>query len=412
MISSRRKNNTGSYQNRQGRHIIQYTVDGKRKTVSYPTEIEARTALANLSGPKGLQNNKNPLKSATLGELFKKWIEAKDPTPTFYGYWVRWNKHWAELIGGWMPNQLEVHHLKSAIVDFRLKGLNNSYIGLLFRILSAFLNELLEDGVVEKNVVALLSKKSRKDFISKKDPSKSAFLKKTEDISSVYTWLNGNYKSVSVAFAIGALAGLRVNEIRALSWEDIDFDKKLIHVRWQASESKYGAERLTPPKNKMGRQVPMSDSLYSILQNWFETTRGEGWVVRPKFTEDKNKRFIGKDLLRLALKRALKALRLPKLTWYSATRHTFGSHYIMAGGSLNKLREILGHSSSSTTEKHYVHLVPGQFSDADRNVIQVEMKEHEKPVDWRLLEIDSKVRGDILPNDGNWNNRDSRPNGQ
>jgi integrase len=158
--------------------------------------------------------------------------------------------------------------------------------------------------------------------------------------------------------------------------------------------------------------VPISNDLYIILQKWFEQTQGNGWLIRPTFSNDPNKKFIGKDHLTGLLKRALRVLKINKLNWYAGTRHTFATHYIMNGGKMGTLKEILGHSSIQTTERYYLHLIPGKYSEEDRNIIKVELKNYEKPEDWKLKEIDSKIRGDLLPSDGHWNERDSRPNGE
>jgi len=45
------------------------------------------------------------------------------------------------------------------------------------------------------------------------------------------------------------------------------------------------------------------------------------------------------------------------VTWYQVTRHTFASQCVMAGGSIEKLKEILGHYSVVVTER-YAHLTP------------------------------------------------------
>ena len=54
---------------------------------------------------------------------------------------------------------------------------------------------------------------------------------------------------------------------------------------------------------------------------------------------------------------ALEALDLarPGLDWYAATRHTFASHYVMAGGTLEELQVLLGHASITITQR-YSHL--------------------------------------------------------
>jgi integrase len=60
------------------------------------------------------------------------------------------------------------------------------------------------------------------------------------------------------------------------------------------------------------------------------------------------------------------------MTWYQATRHTFASHWVMQGGAIEKLREVLGHSSVTVTER-YSHLKAELFSDKDRGPMAVDL---------------------------------------
>ena len=57
------------------------------------------------------------------------------------------------------------------------------------------------------------------------------------------------------------------------------------------------------------------------------------------------------------LKAALAAAKAPAMRWYEATRHSFASRYVQAGGSLMKLAAILGHSATEVTLR-YAHLQP------------------------------------------------------
>ena len=86
-----------------------------------------------------------------------------------------------------------------------------------------------------------------------------------------------------------------------------------------------------------------------------------------------------------ALTEAFAAAELPRLTWYQATRHTYGGRFVSAGGSLEKLRVILGHSSFEVTMR-YGHLVRGQFSDAERSMADVQLK------DGKVLPLPGKRR--------------------
>jgi site-specific recombinase XerD len=51
--------------------------------------------------------------------------------------------------------------------------------------------------------------------------------------------------------------------------------------------------------------------------------------------------------------------------WYWCTRHTFASKWVMEGGSIEKLKEMLGHYSVVITER-YAHLKPELFTAGDR----------------------------------------------
>ena len=66
------------------------------------------------------------------------------------------------------------------------------------------------------------------------------------------------------------------------------------------------------------------------------------------------------------LRDALEKLELKRegLGWYQATRHTFASQFVLAGGSLETLRRIMGHSTVLVTER-YAHLQPDHFAEAD-----------------------------------------------
>jgi hypothetical protein len=76
--------------------------------------------------------------------------------------------------------------------------------------------------------------------------------------------------------------------------------------------------------------------------------------------------------LRATLRAAQDALGLPRLTWYQSTRHTFASHWVTDGRPIEKLRDILGHSTVQVTER-YAHLAPDAFGRADYAAVSVDL---------------------------------------
>ncbi len=60
----------------------------------------------------------------------------------------------------------------------------------------------------------------------------------------------------SVAFAVGALAGLRTGEVLGLDWRDVDPANRRIHVRPQVQDNRIG-----PLKDEESRVVPLAKTL-------------------------------------------------------------------------------------------------------------------------------------------------------
>ena len=105
----------------------------------------------------------------------------------------------------------------------------------------------------------------------------------------------------------------------------------------------------------------------------FPPTKGRGRHVRP-------------HTLHRHLKRALATCRLPPMTWYQATRHTFASRWVADRRTIEKLSMILGHSSIVTTQR-YAHLVPGQFDRQDFAAACTDLSEQ------RVLPFDGSKEG-------------------
>ena len=60
------------------------------------------------------------------------------------------------------------------------------------------------------------------------------------------------------------------------------------------------------------------------------------------------------------------------MSWYQCTRHTFASQFILNGESLELLRQLMGHSSVTTTER-YAHLKPDLYREAIYTTMAVDL---------------------------------------
>jgi integrase len=230
---------------------------------------------------------------------------------------------------------------------------------------------VVEQGYAPSNPVATLPRSSRRLYRSDYDTRNTPFLQTTNDVRRVFLALAEPY---NIAFACGALAGLRTGEVLGLSWKDIDIAGRRIHVRQQMQDG-----RLCGLKDDEGRIVPLQTSLAPILAEWKLKTGGEGLLFKPAHGGGGGRpelgsepMFIRPQTIHAALAKALKACGLPTMTWYQCTRHSYASLWVLAGHSIERLSKIMGHASVTTTE-HYAHLKPDFFPEKDFDAITVDL---------------------------------------
>jgi integrase len=118
-----------------------------------------------------------------------------------------------------------------------------------------------------------LPETTREALRSDCDWSKTPFLEKLSDVKRVYDGLD---PPLDEMYAVGAFAGLRPGEVRALRAENVWLDRGLIHVCESVRNS-----RLGPPKNGKVRDVLLLDSLRPILERSMARVGGTGSLFRP-----------------------------------------------------------------------------------------------------------------------------------
>jgi integrase len=154
-------------------------------------------------------------------------------------------------------------------------------------------------------------------------------------------------------WATAMYAGLRLGELQALRWEDVDLAKGVIRVErsWDPVEG------VIAPKSKAGRRtVPIAAVLRDYLdERKLRTSWSEGLV----FGRASSTPFDARALSRRAETAWAKPQpRLEAISQHEC-RHTFASLMIAAGANAKALSSWMGHSSITITLDRYGHLMPG-----------------------------------------------------
>lgn len=157
-------------------------------------------------------------------------------------------------------------------------------------------------------------------------------------------------------WATALYAGLRLGELRALRWRDVDFDAGVIRVR-RGWDRKVGP---IAPKSRAGdRRVPLSGQLrMHLLAHRLAQRPGRGELVFARSN--------GQPFTPAVVDRARKAWKKAKLDpiGLHECRHVYASFMIAAGVNPKALSTYMGHTSIVVTLDRYGHLMPGNESEA------------------------------------------------
>lgn len=144
--------------------------------------------------------------------------------------------------------------------------------------------------------------------------------------------------------ALLLFTGMRRGEVLGLRWEDIDYEKKLIHVRRNATYAQNQAEVTTPKTDNGYRKLP----LYGQLIEFLGVPKKTGYVIGGK------QQPITLMAYRIMFDRIRKTVDL-----HDATAHVFRHSYLTmmdeAGVDPKTLQYLAGHGNFSFTMNRYVH---------------------------------------------------------
>ncbi len=163
---------------------------------------------------------------------------------------------------------------------------------------------------------------------------------------------NMNFKNLGIYICL--CTGLRIGEICALKWKDVDVEKR-IFVVGKTMQRIYNYNKINtelivsePKTVNSYREIPLTSELYKIIKS-FKKYLNEDWYV---ISNDSNP--IEPRTYRNYFKKILKKLNIPIIKFHGL-RHSFATRCIESNCDYKTVSVILGHSSITTTMNLYVH---------------------------------------------------------
>ncbi len=345
----------------EGRFICSRDIYGKAiyKSIYGKTYTEVRRKLlASRSEPRYCRDK------MLFRELVYRWlndnkIRYKKSTLTKYTYLIE--THILPELGllkvqDITSNQLNLF-LEKKHREGRIHGggaLSPSYV----RSITLIINAILQYGIKE-GVCTPLKTPLHKPTANK---SEMKILTKEEYIL-LKNYCCADRSTTALGILITLHTGLRISEVCALQWQDVDMKNRVLYVKHTLSrsktlENKWVWEVENPKTDNAIRAVPISESLEKILQD-FSKSNPEYFVLSNENT------FLSPRTYEYRYHRFLKNNALPQIN-YHGLRHTFATRCVEAGMDVKTLSELLGHSNVGITLNFYVH------STMDRKRMEIE----------------------------------------
>ena len=268
-------------------------------------------------------------------------------TNTYLTYFSEVRNHIIPYLGLLEIEKIQDVDIQYCILTLMKKGnkrnnlpLANSHINLIISIIIRSINKYYE---IYKNTKITLNIQHPKLLNSK---IKALSVKEE---GKLVDYILEKKKIKYYGFIICIYTGIRIGELLALTWEDIDFDNKLINIHKTIAycNSQISVENcFNSPKTPSSiRKVPLTNFLINIFKQ-IKKVSDSDYVISYK-ERNKCKRSYQKSFSNL-----LKKLNIKGHTFHS-TRHTFATRLLENKVNPKAVSELLGHSNILTTLKIY-----------------------------------------------------------
>lgn len=278
-----------------------------------------------------------------------KWLNEKKPyvkESTYANYSYIVYNYIIPYVGNYNVKKLNKKVFQDLILNLHKKSLSNKTIKDIIMVIKSSLRKVFEENKIKSFSLKLVYPKE------KNTKTMNVLSKNEQHILMEYIIKNISDKNVGILLSL--LCGLRIGEVCALKWENIDLENKIIHItktiqRIYIKENNTILSKvvITNPKTiKSNRDIPINDFMYEKLINLRKNNN--------VFVLSGNAQYIEPRTYRNYFTKILKSLNLRHFK-YHALRHTFASNLISLKIDYKTVSELLGHSNISLTLNLYVH---------------------------------------------------------
>ncbi len=278
----------------------------------------------------------------TVEMLFEEWREAirlRVKESTMANYVGKARAHILPAFGKLRIQELDPGRIQGFISDKLSRGLSAGYVSDIVILIKSMMKFAVSRYNIRNRIQEVVLPKKKKAQI--------LLLSKAQQ-KNLHRYLGTHRDATSLGVALSLFTGLRIGELCALRWGDVDLGRRTLSVTrtLQRIRTEKGTKLvLTEPKsNSSVREIPIPDCLMPMLRE----QAGEGYVLSG------TEKPVEPRLMQYRFQGLLKKAYLPSIHFH-ALRHMFATNCVEMGFDVKSLSEILGHSGVEITLNRYVH---------------------------------------------------------
>ncbi len=337
----------------EGRYYALDQASGTRKCHSVYdrtyTGVKKKLAAAKNNAQPLQPESKEPELAAecdrdiTLDGIATSWLQEvhkRRKYSTYIKYSEVYEKHIQPMLGSLSPAGFTPENISQVFTSDQIisRSLSAS--------ISCVMNQIMKYGVEKYGVTPC----KWKPEAERKQRTEVETLTFSEQ-SRLIKWLHEDMDISKAGILLCMTTGIRLGEICALKWEDIDLENNVLHIHRTVQRiSIKGSDRKTmllegEPKSCFSkRKIPLSDYIVEVLRVY---QKDEGYLLQkakpmePRTYQNRYAKY-------------LEEAQIPR-TNFHILRHTFATNCIHNGIDIKSLSEIMGHSDVRITLNRYVH---------------------------------------------------------
>lgn len=285
-----------------------------------------------------------------LNEWFAIYVKSAAKERTFEQYCMVAKIHIMPYLGGLEIAELTPFVLQKFIMELMKNGNKRTGKGLspnFIKTIVSVVQNSLKTAHLAGHLPEYTANKIKRPKIVEKQVDCFTIAEQKKIESAALSAKKNKYRGIVLCL----YTGLRIGELLALSWKDIDFEKSVLTVSRTCRDGSVNGKHVrisdAPKTENSRRKIPLSRAMIKMLKEMKKRSECEFVIAdgnKPVFVRTYQRMF---ELL-------LKKLKLSHKGFHSL-QHTFATRALECGMDVKSLSENLGHKNTTITLNRYAH---------------------------------------------------------